>query len=54
MCEHKRLKSVNCELFCINCGARLPADFLAKANPSAAEKPPETPKQPAKRGTKKT
>ena len=62
MCEHKRLKSVNCELFCIDCGARLPADFFAReaAAPSAkkeqagTEKPAGTTRKPAKRGTKKT
>jgi hypothetical protein len=23
MCEHKRIKSVNCELFCLDCGEKL-------------------------------
>lgn len=27
-CEHKRIKSVNCELFCMDCGEALPKDFL--------------------------
>ena len=22
-CEHKRIKSVNCELFCMDCGAKI-------------------------------
>lgn len=32
-CEHKRIKSVNCELFCMDCGARI--------DPPTVEKPPE-------------
>lgn len=24
-CEHKRVKSVNCVIFCMDCGAMLPA-----------------------------
>lgn len=27
-CEHKRIKSVNCELICMDCGETLPKDFL--------------------------
>ena len=27
MCEHKRIKSVNGEKFCLDCGAKLPDDF---------------------------
>lgn len=61
-CGHRNIKSVNCELFCINCGAKLPADFFAgraavppaENEPAGTEKPAETPKKPAKRGTKKT
>lgn len=34
-CEHKKIKSVNCELFCMFCGEKLPADFLT----AKAEKP---------------
>lgn len=43
VCKHKRIKSVNCELFCIDCGERLPDDFLTakKAANSAAEAKPE-------------
>lgn len=56
-CAHKRIKSVNCVLFCDICGEKLPADFLTvKQSPAtgqaaeAAEKPQETPK---KRTTRK-
>lgn len=41
-CEHKRVKSVNCVLYCMDCGAKL-------------DKPtePATEKKPAKRTAKK-
>ena len=41
MCEHKRVKSVNCVLSCIDCGEILPADFLiARNGTKQAEKQP--------------
>ena len=36
-CKHEKIKSVNCNLFCMDCGATLPADFFTKN----AEKAPE-------------
>ncbi|MBR7189298.1 MAG: hypothetical protein IKD53_12210 [Clostridia bacterium] len=41
-CEHKRLKSVNCVIFCMDCGAK-----LDKAPESEPEKKPV--KKPAKK-----
>ena len=41
-CEHKRLKSVNCVLYCMDCGARLD---------KAPEPEPEN--KPAKKTAKK-
>lgn len=35
-CKHENIKSVNCVLYCMDCGATLPADFFTKK----AEKPP--------------
>ena len=35
-CKHEKIKSVNCVLYCMDCGATLPADFFTKK----AEKPP--------------
>ena len=35
-CKHEKIKSVNCNLFCMDCGATLPADFFTKK----AEKAP--------------
>lgn len=28
VCKHKNIKSVNCELFCIDCGEKLPAGYF--------------------------
>ena len=42
-CKHERVKSVNCELFCLVCGEKLPVDFLkppAEAPAQEAEKKP--------------
>lgn len=39
-CKHKRIKSVNCELFCIDCGEKLPDSFLMPVN---EQKQPENP-----------
>ena len=39
-CEHKRIKSVNCVIFCMDCGAKL-------------DNAPEPEKKPAKRTAKK-
>ena len=39
-CEHKRIMSRNCVLYCMDCGSRL-------------EKAPEPEKKPAKKTTKK-
>lgn len=48
-CKHKRIKSVNCELFCIDCGEKLPDSFLMLVNGQkqaenrSAEDPKEKP-----------
>lgn len=66
MCEHKRIKSENCELSCLDCGVKLPADFLSggaaeENKPVEADKSPsptvdasEASKKTRKRTTKKT
>ena len=43
VCKHKNIKSVNCELFCIDCGENLPAGYFTDPeNPAkkAAEPAP--------------
>ena len=49
-CNHEKIKSVNCALFCAVCGAALPPDALrVKENTPEETKPAEGPKAPAKR-----
>ena len=50
-CKHKRIKSVNCELFCIDCGEKLPDSFLTPVN---EQKQPENPPAGKSAGKKKT
>ena len=57
-CKHERIKSVNCEIFCMECGAKLPIDYLVGkeriAEQNKAAEPAEEPKEaPKKRTTKK-
>lgn len=41
-CKHERLKSVNCVIFCADCGERLPVDYLVGRDRIAAQKAAET------------
>ena len=45
-CKHERVKSVNCELFCLVCGEKLPGDFF---KPPAEAPTQEAEKKPAKK-----
>lgn len=38
-CKHPRIKSVNCVIFCCECGAILPAEWNKPPDPKAAEMP---------------
>ena len=55
-CKHKRIKSVNCEIFCMDCGEKLPIDYLVGkeriAAQKAAEKPAEAQETPVKKTTR--
>ena len=42
-CEHKRIMSRNCVLYCADCGARLPAQCATGGQP---EKNDDTEKKP--------
>lgn len=57
-CEHKRIKSVNCEKFCIDCGEKLPADYnpSVKGENQANNQPAEEKKSksPARKKAAKT
>lgn len=46
-CKHERVKSVNCELFCLVCGEKLPDDFFKPAEAPAQEAEPT--KKPARK-----
>ena len=48
MCDHKRLKTVNCRLFCLECGAELPLEFL-----TGEKKKDPTKRRPAKKNSEK-
>ena len=59
-CNHERIKSVNCVIFCDICGKKLPVDYLAGKSRIAgqeaakpAEKPAETTTEKAPTATKK-
>ena len=59
-CEHKRIKSENCVISCMDCGAILPIDYLVAreriAAQDAAEAPAEQaaePEAPKTKGRKK-
>ena len=38
MCDHKNLKTVNCRLFCLDCGEELPLEFLTKKTETPKKK----------------
>ena len=37
-CNHEKIKSVNCEIFCLYCGEKLPIDYLVAKDRIAAQK----------------
>ena len=40
-CTHERIKSVNCEIFCMECGEKLPIDYLVAKTRIAEQKAAE-------------
>ena len=56
-CEHKKIKSVNCVISCMECGEILPIDYLVGreriAAQKAAEKPAEAQETPVKKTIRK-
>ena len=52
-CQHERIKSVNCEIFCMECGEKLPIDYLVGKERIAQQKA-EEPKPEEAPKTKKT
>ena len=53
-CNHPQIMSKNCALFCVKCGAELPADYLTGKNTTKEEKAPEAPKKANKRTSKRS
>lgn len=58
VCKHKNIKSVNCELFCIDCGEKLPAGYFTDPEipaKTAAEPAPnvEPGEHPSRRKTRR-
>ena len=55
-CKHERIKSVNCEIFCMDCNEKLPIDYLVGKERIAAQKVAEKaaePEEPKKTTTRK-
>ena len=56
-CNHERIKSVNCRIFCDICGAELTVDCLMGKHKTEPAKAAETPENghgtPTKRGRKR-
>ena len=55
-CKHERIKSVNCEIFCMDCNEKLPIDYLVGKERIAAQKAAEKaaePEEPKKTTTRK-
>ena len=59
VCEHKRIKSENCVISCVDCGEILPIDYLvgrerikAQQEAEAAEKAVSAPKKTTRKKVK--
>ena len=44
-CKHELIKSVNCEIFCMECGEKLPIDYLVGKARIAEQKAAEAAKE---------
>ncbi len=53
-CEHKRIKSENCVISCVDCGEILPLEYLTGKKSPAPDKAAETPENGVKTEAKKT
>ena len=50
-CEHKRIKSENCVISCIDCGEILPIDYLVGRDRIAQQKAEEPAEKPQEKKT---
>ena len=53
-CEHKKIKSVNCVISCMECGKILPIDYVVGRERIAAQKAAEMPAEAHEKPVKKT
>lgn len=53
-CNHGRIKSVNCRIYCDICGVELPVDYLTGKHKTEPAKAAETPENGGKTATKRT
>ena len=53
VCTHTRIKSVNCVIFCADCGAKLPAGWMTDTNPHEDPEAVKTPVEGQKKATRK-
>ena len=53
-CNHERIKSVNCVIYCDICGVELPPDFVPGKHTPEPAKAAETPVEPQETATKRT
>ena len=51
-CLHEKIKSVNCKIFCMYCGAELPIDYLVAKPRIEAQKQAEKAAEPAQTDNK--
>lgn len=51
-CLHEKIKSVNCKIFCMYCGAELPIDYLVAKPRIEAQKQAEKAAEPAQMDNK--
>ena len=52
-CKHECIKSVNCRIFCVLCGAELPAEYLTGKTYTDKQEPPEKTQETPKKTTRK-
>lgn len=52
-CTHERIKSVNCRIFCVLCGAELPLEYLTGKTHSGEQEQPAKAQETPKKTTRK-
>ena len=52
-CTHERIKSVNCVIYCADCGEKLPIDYLVGKDKIKEQAEPEKPQETKKTTRKK-